>query len=92
MTTHTQFRTEEPPTGFLDWCDALVAERDLAIAEAASWEAQCLDARLLVAELRAEIATLRASSVAGRRIVTARLSLADRDAIHAEQYDGKGSQ
>ena len=90
MTTHTQFRTEEPPTGFLDWADNLVAERDLARAEAASWEEQCLDARKEVAELRAAAAHTR-----GARAVQ-RLTLAERDALprrtYDDQYDGRGQQ
>lgn len=88
MTTN-RFHTEEEATGFVQWADNLVAERDLARAEAASWEAQCLDARREVAELRAAAAQTR-----GARAVS-RLTLADRDALHAHrdnQYDGRGQQ
>ena len=90
MTSAPKFYTEEEPTGFLAYVDALVAERDLARAEAASWEEQCLDARKEVAELRAAAAHPR-----GARAVQ-RLTLAERDALprrtYDDPYDGRGQQ
>lgn len=91
MTTN-RFHTEEEATGFVQWADQLVAERDLARAEAASWEERCLDARREVAELRAAAAQTRGARATRRLVAGRRLSLAERDAIHAERNDGRGTQ
>ena len=80
MTTN-RFHTEEEATGFVQWADNLVAERDLARAEAASWEEQCLDARRIIGALRAELGAMRTEE--RRHMLPAGFD---------SMYDGRGSQ